>query len=281
MKRAVSVAIVIGAATAAAACSLLVDTNGLSDGDTSADAAGVSPPADATDAPGEATTMDASSDADAADGDAGFSCPEGSGIFCDDFDHEPLGVRWTSIDKGGATLVLESGGVTPPNALRAEVLGGANAYANLIKRFAGAPAGHVRCELDMMLPATPPPGEIDVFVLKTNRSAPTPSFYQLYLQHLTNGWALGEFGTTADGGQVDHNGDVADLPIGSWMHLVLETDGSTFSLKVGGTLYGTLALSPAAGTTGDTRDIRVGLSYVQNSVAFTARYDNVLCTYGP
>jgi hypothetical protein len=52
-------------------------------------------------------------------------------------------------------------------------------------------------------------------------------------------------------------------------------------MKVDGMLYGTIALAPGAGSTGDSRDIRVGLSFVQKSVAFTARYDNVLCTYGP
>lgn len=293
MHRGVSLAIVLGTAFAASAviavpaCSLLVDTNGLSRNDDAGSAADVGVSADA---PGEATpdatvldasTPDATSNVDAADSDAGFSCPQGSGIFCDDFDHDALGTRWTSADQGGGSLVFENGGVTPPHALHAEVLGGPNAYANLIERFPEAPAGHVRCELDMELPAKPPAGEVDVLVLKTNRGGATPSFYQLYLQHITTGWALGEYGTIADGGPVDHNGNVADLPIGRWMHLVFETDGSMLSLTVDGTSYGTLALSPAAGATGDSRDIRVGLAYVEQSVAFTSRYDNVLCTYGP
>jgi hypothetical protein len=213
-----SVALVLGAAMAVPACSLLVDTSGLSGNDGAADAADTGPPADASEAATrDADALDATSDAD---GDAGFSCPQGSGIFCDDFDHDALGARWTSTDKSGATLVLEDGGVTPPNALRAEVLGGPNAYANLIARFPGTPAGHVRCELDMELPASPPLGEIDVLVLATRRVGPTPSSYQVYLQHLDTGWALGEFGIIADGGTVDHNTEISDLPIGSWMHLV-------------------------------------------------------------
>jgi len=251
-------------------CTLFVDVDGLSGsaaragGDASTTGSGDSGAAGADANPGPR--------ADGGGDGPATACVPGPGVFCDSFDDAPLGARWTSKSEvAGAVSLDGTTTVSPPRALRADVNGDGEAFLSLV--LPGLPS-HVRCELDMNL-GEPPSGAVEVLTLITH-GGPSND-YQLYVVHNASGWLLAEFG--ALGGSVDRSAPIASMPIGRWMHVVLDTDGSSVSLSLDGSVAATLASvrSPA----GIDRRINVGITYVAKPVTYSVLYDNVVCTYGP
>ena len=167
-----------------AACSLLVDTSGLSgnDGGASGDASTIASDA-ARDSPG---STDAPAATDGPVGDAGAdvvdssvkTCVPSATRLCDDFDDSMPGTRWTSKETNRGTITFGAVGLSLPHAFEAKIMAGSGSgSANLIQTYPTARA-NIRCELDFKLSDVPATGEIDVIDLVT--TVPGADFYHVY-----------------------------------------------------------------------------------------------------
>lgn len=280
MRRAVRVRAALGAIAAAAttallACSLVVDTSDLANGRDQGDAQGrgddvrVVVDGAAVDAPVEARPGDAA---------VVFTCTPGPTHFCDDFDKGTQGASWTSTERERGNVTYGPVGLSPPNALHAAIIPGAdNGSAYLIKTLPGNPTD-VHCELDLDIEEVPAEGETDLVDIITKGTA--GDSYHVYLARFGESWKIAEYQYAEDGGIIDRVDSLGvPLPRGTWFHVVLETKGRTATLTANGT---TVSLGSLANVPGTSRSIAVGITYVNDSVKNAAvSVDNVDCTFTP
>lgn len=280
MDRRVGIVALAIATAVNAACSLLVDTDGLggtpasTDGDAAPSSTGTD--AGSIDAPvGDgASPADATTDAPAAD--AGSPCV-GAAWFCDDFEGL-FGAKWSSNEASGGAALRVGDAKTGAFAMQAQVeaMPGGR-YANLIRTLDAVPS-RVACDFDLKLTAVPTAGEIDVFVLKRVAGDKT---HGVYLASFDGTWGIYELLETNMGASVDRGATTALAPPqGQWMHLRLETDFDALSLAVNGAPIATLSgLTPLAGAT--TSHLALGLPYVSGSQSASLLVDNLACALGP
>ncbi len=262
------------------ACSLLVDTGGLSGGASDGGGAeGSTPPS--TDAPsgGDGPSGDDAAPDAPHDGDAStvFVC---DATFCDDFDDGgPRG--WTDKLLTRGTITTTNDAVTPPNGLLVQLAAGSgSADVELMKSFSGLPQ-HMRCELDMKV-VNAPPSNAEVDYLEFTTLSTDPKTYSVYFAHFDTGWAVAEFATFGDGGQLDRHSDATPPPIGTWFHVTFQTDGSSVSVAYDGVQASSLGSLTSFG--GTERDFNIGIPYVQSSPtvgAHSVEYDDVACYVSP
>lgn len=227
---ALSTAIAAGS-FAAAACSALVDTSGLSGGPADA-ALEASSPGDA--APDVVDVPDAADAADAADG--GGIC---DASFCDDFDDGPLGARWTSMDIGtSGVLSLATPAVSAPNSLRAVLLDALtddDAYAFVDKDL--GPGKAVRCEFSVFLTTRPTDNNhTDLFRIRA--SGADVKDYQLWFGVTNIDATFREDVFFPDGGCDCPRQDVGpdSFPDARWVRVTVESNFKTATVRYDGTV---------------------------------------------
>ena len=256
-----------------AACSLIVDTSDLA-GD----------PALVEQADGARETSPLVDGASAADvgvldaADGAQPCVGGATRFCDDFDHP--GSRWTEpYTKRGAVSVVGSG-LSLPNALSAQVVGGmGGGAAALGKDFDGNPT-RVRCELDAKLDAIPTTGEVDLLDLFA--VTPGAENHHFYLGSFDGAWSVAEFREASDAGaRIDRAKAIgASLPINVWMHVVFDLSPNTLTITANGHAMTLTDLTIPAGAV--RRRLNAGITFASENVqAAGATIDNVDCTLAP
>ena len=274
-----------------AACSLLVDTSGLSGADDGggpggeASAMGSDGAADSRgSSDGPLTTMDGPV---AEAGDAGNDaldssmspCVPSATRLCDAFDDSTPGSTWTSKETNRGTITFDAVGLSLPHAFEAKVVGGSgNASANLIETYP-TPRTNIRCELDLQLIDFPTAGEIDVIdLISTVQGAQS---YHVYFALFDNAWAVAEFQGRPDGGDLDRVTNLsAALPKNTWFHVVLQQAGTTATLTANG-LVATLGSLSVPAVAKDT-SVTIGLTYTSANVqSADLLIDNVDCTVLP
>lgn len=273
-----------------AACSLLVDTSGLSGATTSAgDAApgadGATTSDSASGADG-ATTSDARLDeaGDAADAAADVvdssapECTRSATTICDSFDDFTPGSTWTAnqVDRGAVTF--DAVGLSPPHALEAKIVAGSGTGdAALIQTYAGMRT-HVRCDFDLNLKTVPAAGEIDVLDIITK--VPGSEQYHVYFGSFDSSWSVAEFQGGNDGGTLDRMMALpAALPTNTWFHVELDQTGTSVTLTANGLVASLGALTLPAGT---ETSVTLGITYASGTVQSAGvLVDNVACTVLP
>jgi hypothetical protein len=264
------------------ACSLVVDTQGLSGGAQTdgGGAEGATPgPPPAPPPVSEGGGDDAGSDADAFSFDAG----DAPCSFCDDFDKTALGASWTDKNENRGALSLSNDALSPPNSLLAQLTGGAGNQTGDIslRRDIATTEKRVRCEVDMKIVASlGTTGEIDLFEIFTY--AADPKSYEVYIAHSDDKWQIAEYGTYQDSGTIDRIQPLSTAPNGgSWVHVTFSTDGSTASIAFDGVTAGTLG--GLTNVTGTKMHFGVGLPYVSKDAPAGASvlFDNVACYVAP
>jgi hypothetical protein len=276
------VAGLVGMLVPLVACSLVVDTSGLGDGaaagasDSATDTT-TSPP---TDGPGgDATTADASTDAPVDAADAGFTCVDVAGGFCDDFDSPLPGSKWTSNNKVRGEVTFENVGLSLPTAMHATVLAGSNvAFAQLVKEVPGN-LPNVRCEIDLKLDSVSTTGEVDVLSIVT--AVGNSDKHVVYFAAFGGTWHLAEFAPGVDGGPpLDHTITLgAALPNATWFHVALDVTATEATLTADGHF---IRLSSLTTPAGNNHKLGVGITYADAPVQSGGVYvDNVACTLAP
>ena len=252
--------------TAAAGCSLLVDTSGLS-GSAAEDAA-----SDRA-VPNEGGALDAGAEATSSS-DAGRTC---DATFCDDFDDGPLGAKWTKTTlAGGGTLELATPARSLPNALRAQFHGVSSPqdrYAMLEQDLGLGKS--VRCDFSIYVASRPNMDLDDVFRIRTR--GPGVGDFLLYFAVSTGGGSLADDIAYPDGGCACPQKYVpfTQLPVSSWAHVTVETNFSTATV----TVDGTMVVSDTFGPIVPNEPIVVGLGgRAFSSITSDVLFDDFSCT---
>lgn len=260
-------AVAVGTAALAisAACSLVVDTTGLSGG------------------AADATPIDAAGADGAADGggDATTWCGQQSSLaFCDDFDspNTNLAARWDEVYAPSGTLrVDDQNPLSPPGMLLAIVPNPGNNDGNSVAKVFPAHAS-TRVALDLILEASDSFGYGSIAEVHLE---PAPAPYQDYRAALIYTGGRMTLNTyVAPGGE---NSMPVPRSFGSWQRVQLEialtpTPRAVVYDEAGGILV-TLpmpATAPAAGTR-----VAVGLPYLATATTpWRVRIDNVAVSTG-
>lgn len=253
-------------------CSLFVSLDGLSSGDAGSDA-GMQ--GDAMVGP-DVASMDAS--------DAGmidvydFLCPDAS-IVCDDFDDDPLGVRWSSTNISGALMSIDNASAySPPKSLLLTLPSNMNSSprnAYLAKTFGPVPT--LDCDFDIKVDATDA-GANDVRPMEIDLTPGGYSYYELWLSmepaRLIFEQSVKQ--NVAEAGTISRSDVlVTQLDTSKWHHVHFFTDFKKAKLEVDGITAFDKALAdginPPKGT------IKIGLAYDAEPPSWAYRVDDVLC----
>ncbi len=255
--------------TAPFGCSLLVDTSGLTSATTED---GAADRASATDGGADVSSLDAATDALAADG--GIVC---DATFCDDFDDGPVGAKWSRaiVNKGSIDLATKY--TSAPSALRARFFGSDSTddrYA-MLERDLGT-GTRVRCDFSMSVTARADRDVNDPFRIRT--TAPGVSDYLLYLVlPAAGGIALADDIQYSDGGCAcpQRLTSFDSFPIGAWRRITIETDFTTATLSVDGAVVVTNTFGPIV----PNGPIVVGLGgRAFSSITSETLFDDFSCT---
>ncbi|MDB4937416.1 MAG: hypothetical protein JWP87_4388 [Labilithrix sp.] len=260
-----------------AACSLVVDTNGLSgvalgDGSLADAASDGGPSGDSPSLPpdGAPNTTEAGA----------TTCLESAGEFCDAFDDSTPGSRWSNKETKRGTIAFSAGGLSPPNAFVATITAGAvPAYANLVKTFP-SPRTSMRCDIDLKLTDVPTAGELDVLDLVA--VVPGTDDHHVYFAAYEGIWKLAEFyGGGGGAPSVDRTQNLGTpLPKDTWFHVTLAFAGATATLTANGTTVTLASLTTPSNVVGAY--ISVGIPYASDNIATaTVVVDNVGCVTKP
>jgi hypothetical protein len=256
------------------ACSLLVDTNGLSGGAPplpASDSAVGSSDAPANDAPSEG--VDAAS---------GFrDCDATPHEVCDDFDDGVLGARWSgqSVAGGGVLAFASDAGLSPPNALRSTLArtppDGGFAAASLYKDIARA-ASVVDCELDIQVLAGGGFQALDVSF--ANAAGDTVCGIAANVADTSDGAHLREYRFAGTTYTLLHEYPLPALAARVWHHASLAAtitgeNTGTVKLVIDGTSLVDTSLSPKEAPS----RLRLTLSENYTSTPFDALFDDVYC----
>jgi hypothetical protein len=251
-----------------AACSLLVSTSDLSDGQRGADPDAA--PSDAL-ADSPAPTSDAGSD-----GEAG-SCPPGG--FCDDFDQAELGATWDTkvIESGSAVSLDKVDFKSGPSSFHARsgLRSVASASAALVKVFPGVPKS-VRCSFWLRVNnvSWDPQAPIDFFQIRA--TAPGGNDYELRLG--TRGAVTGvrEDIDFPDGGCgcPRTSSDTEAIPVGTWVRVQVDTNLSAVSVSYDGR---TVLSTTFPGVAYTSLSLFLGLESFSDKVFGDVLYDDLVC----
>lgn len=277
-------ALLAAAVSALTACSLLLESSGLSDGtDPRSDGAPLD--ADAADAPptpdaapsdaGLPDPPDGAADAppDAAEPeDAGPWCTNGPNRFCDDFDEPAPGARWTRVERHKGELAFDGVGLSPPHALRTNA--SPTGWAYLAKTLPGSPST-IRCEFDAKIVTMTETGTADIFEI-TSELGGAP-VHGVFLRSYGGTWCLAEHSTLPDGGEAYRcNQLINQPPVGSWFHVsvAMTPTSATIALQGASTKLD-VQLPPDA-----ERHVSLGLGWVSEAASKTeVLLDNLDCTF--
>ncbi len=259
---------VFATATLACACSLLVDTSGLSGGGDGGDGASASD-ALAADANG-----DGGSAADAMFDALGVAC--GDATFCDDFDEETLGAKWGSVEQGaGATLSLEKAGQSAPFALRLD-LGDRDAatarFAFLTRDFAMPKTSS--CAFSLWIESAPAASmDLGIFTFRPN---PASDKYQLEvkLSHTLSVSLHEDF--TGSSGPATQAGVLSSK---RWYRMQLDTDFRTISVRIDD--GAPVARALRGGVVSSMLNVSLGERGDSEQGAFVVRFDDLVCALTP
>ncbi|MGH7286230.1 MAG: hypothetical protein ACRELY_32320 [Polyangiaceae bacterium] len=274
MRRKALALLVFASSAGVVACSLFVDTSDLESGSGS-DASTL----DASTS--DALAFDARASGDSSVADAGFifTC---DATLCDDFDESTtFNPVWSPQAGTGSALNIVAKGKSLPNAFEPTMVAQpGQSYGDLDAVYSSTPASF-RLEFDFFLPVLPVSDETDVVDVEAYGSL--PSGPHLYFAMFGSQWVVANYETFPDGGSLDDAKNCVVTPVvGAWNHMLMTSDGSTWSVSVNGVVAATVALDPAAAENGIPRTLHLGWSYVQkNTVALDAYYDDVSMTFLP
>lgn len=227
MRRSVAIALTLTSFAGAGGCSLLVSTNGLSDGDTATPdgGPGIGDGPAAIDSASEAAAPDAGPDAR----DAASPC-RSKHLFCDDFDtgdSKPIG-RWDSLIENAGPIILDTSMfVSPPRALHVTMPPGAGVRASKLRKTLSPTSPKSTLDVDLFV--TGPTGgsfvEVDPIGITLS---PAPSGFTKH------GIAIAIYPTKtvlqyyasppADGGTTTTVESPFTLPTSRWVHLTITVD---------------------------------------------------------
>jgi hypothetical protein len=250
-----------------AACSLAVDSDGLTGATARPDAA-LDGPAEGT-APAPDAAGDAAGDATPAS-DAGRAC---DASFCDDFDEGVLGARWTGLQQNGGSLSLDPGAaVSAPRSLLVRLpLGPTNRGVSLAKEFPRA--GGLRCALSLRVDA-PTAASSHVYYAQIRILSPDVSLRVLALGTRPGSSVFEDFTAFPDGGERSNVQQLAPIAAGQWVRVEIETTYSTARVVVDGVPAVAVNIPPSTGT---TVAFDLGAAYYSDSAPATLRFDDVVC----
>jgi len=215
-----------------------------------------------------------STDASSTDVDSPNGGPcDGGATFCDDFEMDPLGARWSRVATASSGQVaLQSPGHSGGRALRASTTGAQGAEASLIQTFAG-PARSIVCTTWMKVEnlsstLSPvmdihilPPGYSD-YVVALYLSTTTTRFFRLSSVE----------GTTQN--------DLAALQTGTWLEVRLDARLSpppaSATLFLDGTQVAQLPLADAVANA-VMPSLELGIGVSPAGAQATIWYDDVSC----
>ncbi|MEO7110431.1 MAG: hypothetical protein ABI183_08350 [Polyangiaceae bacterium] len=270
---------VIAAAMSPVACSLFVDTDGLTGGTESS--------ADATsfDSAGDSAITDAISPRDTSTA-TDASAPSCDAQFCESFDlSASLPGVFTPAHAGtGGSLAIVTRGLSLPNAVEFEqAVNAGQTESAIVHTFPGAPT-KFHCELDLQMETDPQVnGELDYIVVHAQGIDHTPT-YEVFLAKYGPSWTIAEYAGFDDGGQLNHSAGFTNAPaIGIWTHVVFESDGSTLTAMFDGNTLGILpSLSSIGSQTATSRTLTLGSAYATaNTSDIKMLIDNVACSFLP
>lgn len=261
----------VALAAAAPACSLLVDTSGLSQGEEPAGDAVAEARSDGALAE---TGSDGGGDVEVVDG--GPFCARQDASFCDDFDDAALGLsQWTPrTDRGTVSTTSAAAPPSPPYVLAVRTTGNGDAHVYLQADLANV-SGRTTLAHALRLEGDHMGGRSIVTEIATTLAGVT---HVVGLIIVDGRPALFEGLYLADGG-VEESESAPGPPLGSgWVHAVLVADrGPTRSMSVSidGTIVDARAMNAGAAGGGQLR-LRLGLNH--ENVPITAYFDNVVVT---
>jgi len=149
--------------------------------------------------------------------DAGWC--DGGATFCDDFDHDPLGARWTSTSiEGGAELALDPTRASSlPNGLRVKIPEGAppGTHAHLSRALEGV--GYTEtCTVNVLLDALPA-SEVAILALEVGRPATSDVMLTVWVSATVTRLEL----TAGQDAEAVASGEGPPLPTGQWVPILL------------------------------------------------------------
>ncbi len=204
-------------AAAIAACTLVVDTDGLSGGPTAEDGG-----KDVTAAPSDA--MSDATDALPVDGGGAKGCAREAHEFCDDFDDGGLGVTWSMLTVSGnpSVTLTDAASVSSPNGLEVNVSaitdGGVRRVAYLTKSIVGSVKG-VEVTFDVRADVLTG-GGVNYATLSFDPAAgESSSYYSVGLAGAQKSATLYEYKEYPDGGYIEHDHAMSLLPLQKWLHM--------------------------------------------------------------
>jgi hypothetical protein len=270
-KRGLGIAVL---ACAFSACSLVVDTEGLSDLG-----------APATPVLDGAVAVDAAADAEAGVAPVDAS-PEGSAspcaathLFCDDFDTGTLVGRWDQMETTAGPLTLDAAFfVSPSRSLLGSIqpLPGINTRATALRKVVGVPAKRARLAVDFRTPG-PGPGAFEQVDLLSMSLLPPPPGFQVQ----TVGLFERPSGTEFERYTESPGGFSTSTPVllarSRWVHVVIEADFSKVPAMASVAMDGVVtATRELAGSDLTGVKITVGPGFVNSAnVEWPIAYDNV------
>jgi hypothetical protein len=262
-----------------AACTLLVDTGGLSSAgaDASSNDGDVIPMVPG--AEGGSGSDAAANDAAANDGATASSVCTAVHTFCDDFDtgDTNLLTRWGELNTAAGPLDLDTTrSKSPPRSLRMNVMPETGVMDSHVGKTIDVKSGTGRVELDLFVPA---PGgsyaEVDPIGIVLT---PTPAgydFHGLYLLILPGGNQLQYFASKKSG-NLDNRAPVK-VTTDAWHHIVMTfsyTASPTGTMTIDGDAEATVAMGSPTPT---KLDLQLGASYANNVTAtWSLGFDNVV-----
>lgn len=204
------------------------------------------------------------------------ACVDGPNRFCDAFDDDNPGSRWSSRDENRGAVTFEDGGASPPRALTASIVPATGTRAAaLYKDFDPPLPRTVRCEFYMKLVKVAPLGQLHVIRVITATTG-EPYFITLFARN--SAWFLAEYRGPEGSPQVDQEQRLsAELPTDLWVHVVLDVGESVATLTVANNAVATLMnLQPPSGT---KRSVAMGIALASGAQEkATVLIDNVDCS---
>lgn len=253
-----------------AGCSLFVSLDGLGTPD-----AGTEAGMDA----GDVGVPDVSEASDAGPDVYDFVCPDAS-IVCDDFDEDPLGMRWTSSNVSGAVMSIDDGGsFSPPNSLLLSMPANPSSSARnayLAKTFTSRQA--IDCDFDIKVDMTTATTMYDVRPIEFDINANGYSWYEFWLNLAATDLSFEQSLKLNDpdaGSKNPTNVVMTPLDASQWHHLHVSTDFKRMTIEVDGTLAYDKALANPIGSSSGT--IKIGLAYDAEPPSWSYRVDDAYC----
>ena len=274
--------LVVAMGSAGTACTLLVDTSGLSSTDVAAaDAAplldAAAPDGDASDGgAADAPLLDASAD-------ASFSCASSAATLCDDFDTAALGARWTGTKMAGATMMIDSAGpaLSAPGALLVSLPDNptqASRVARLEKSLPTLKA--IDCRFALRVDSTSSTSTDDVAVLELDLTK--AGFDAFFLRVAVARETISVIQTgdlAADAGAIYQEDLASSYVVGTWARVRLVTDFQTVTLAVDG--VSTASIPVVLGGSPSSALLSFGEAQDSQRPRWSIRLDDLECFVTP